>query len=94
VALVIVDVSEEGITIISMLQLLFTAYDSPISPIIFALMMEAISSSETLALTRVTWNYILEDDILHRHRHENLKSYLQYLLDVVTKLFIKKLCKS
>jgi hypothetical protein len=39
-------------------------------------MMEAISSSEALVLTRATRRHIPEDDILHSHRRENLKSYI------------------
>jgi hypothetical protein len=27
-------------------------------------------------LTRATWHNILEDDIIHSHRRENLKSYI------------------
>jgi hypothetical protein len=40
------------------------------------LKMEAIYSSETSALTRATRHDIPEDDILHSHRRENLKSYI------------------
>jgi hypothetical protein len=39
------------------------------------LKMEAIRSSETLANTRSTQCHIPEDDILHSHRCESLKSY-------------------
>jgi hypothetical protein len=47
----------------------------PRSPILFIL-MEAIRCYETLVLTRVTHQSVIpEDDILHRHRRENLKSY-------------------
>jgi hypothetical protein len=50
-------------------------------------MMEAIHSSETTILTRATLRHILEDGILHSHRHENLKSYVsEYFL-----VFIKYL---
>jgi hypothetical protein len=39
-------------------------------------MMEAIRSSETPVLARVTRRRIAEDDILDNHRRENLKSYI------------------
>jgi hypothetical protein len=57
-----------------MRRLLVTANVVPSSPILVILMMEAPSSSETLALTRTTRRNIQEDAILHSHRHENLKS--------------------
>jgi hypothetical protein len=60
VALVIIDVSKERIAFIlsvflrSVFQLLVTAIVAPSSLIPFALMMEAILSSEISALTRTT----------------------------------------
>jgi hypothetical protein len=44
------------------------------SPIV-TLMMEALSSSETLVLTRATRSNITEDAILYSHLRENLKFY-------------------
>jgi hypothetical protein len=56
--------------------LLVTASVVPISPILVTLMKEALSSSETSVLTRTIRRNIPEDDILHSHLRENLKSYI------------------
>jgi hypothetical protein len=40
------------------------------------LKMESIRSSETSVHTRATRRHIPEDDILHSHRRENIRSYM------------------
>jgi hypothetical protein len=53
------------------------------------LKMEAICSSETSVETqRTTRRYIPEDDTLHNHRSENLKSYIIFLYWEATQWFI------
>jgi hypothetical protein len=58
----------------SVLQSLVTANVIPCSLILFALIMEAIISSETSVITRVTGPHVPEDGVLHSHSCENLRS--------------------
>jgi hypothetical protein len=70
VALVRTEVSEEYST--PLLLMLFLA--------LVTLMMEALHSSETSILTRVTRCNIPEDAILHSHRRDHLKSYIAWFV--------------
>jgi hypothetical protein len=63
-----------------MLQSLVNAYVLPRSLILSTLMLEAIHSSQTSVRTIATRHHIPEDDILHSHGRENLKSYRRALL--------------
>jgi hypothetical protein len=48
------------------------------------MMMKAIRSSETSDVTRATSRDIPEDGILHSHRRENLKSYRDKIVPVLS----------
>jgi hypothetical protein len=59
-----------------MFLLLETDNIFPSSPILATLKIEVILSSETPVITMAIRCHILEDDILHSHRRQNLKSYI------------------
>jgi hypothetical protein len=73
------EISELGTTL-AVTSLLVTANVVPSSLISFTLMMEAMSSSETLVFTRVTRRKIPEDGILHgficfAYNHDKLQIF-------------------
>jgi hypothetical protein len=100
-ALARIDVSEKRIVFIirvtivflrSVLRLLVTVKVVPSPPILATLMMEAIRSCERRFLQRTTRRNIPEDDILHSHHRENLKSYkfrLIYRLILIIYTYIR-----
>jgi hypothetical protein len=73
VALVRTDVSEENRNKTS-------CNKQPTHVACVTLMKEALGSSETSVLTIATRRNIPEDTILHSHRRENLKSYIDFSL--------------
>jgi hypothetical protein len=58
--------------------LLTTAKVNHSSPILLILMMRTLRLYETSVLTRAAWRNAPEDGILHSHRHDNFKSYIDF----------------
>jgi hypothetical protein len=69
-------VTTDKVFLRSVLQLLLTFNTVLSSPILVTLMMKVIRSSETSVPSRATLRNIQEDDFIHSHRPENLKSYI------------------
>jgi hypothetical protein len=66
----------------SLRRLLVTASVLPSTPILVTLIIEELSSSETLVLTGATRRNIPQDGIVHGHCRENLKSYIFHYVSV------------